>query len=171
MHRRAHASPGLRPRVDSPDAVTACFKGGGTRVSTGQPGCRPPSGAQLRAVITWSDPVARHLDTVEVRGTEPRPPRCTRILAESAGSRPSRYAVASRAWTRQPQPRRWQLREGRGRNRNPQATRGPANGFANETQRDRVDAARGAIRLRSPRPGQRDAAACRGPARRASWCS
>jgi hypothetical protein len=39
------------------------------------------------------------------------------ISAESTESRPSRFAVASRAWTRQPRPEGWQLRGGRGRSR------------------------------------------------------
>jgi len=46
-----------------------------------------------------------------------RPPRCDMISAVSAASRPSRYAVASRAWTRQPRPEGWQPRGGRGRSR------------------------------------------------------
>src|SRR5438105_1012939 len=36
------------------------------------------------------------------------------ISAESTESRPSRFAVAPRALTRRPRPRRWQLRERRG---------------------------------------------------------
>jgi hypothetical protein len=39
------------------------------------------------------------------------------VSAESAESRPSCFAVASRAWTRRPRPEGWQLRGGRGRGR------------------------------------------------------
>jgi hypothetical protein len=39
------------------------------------------------------------------------------VSAESAESRPSRFAVASRALTRRPRPEGWQLRGGRGRAR------------------------------------------------------
>jgi hypothetical protein len=39
------------------------------------------------------------------------------VSAESAESRPSRFAVASRAWTRRPRPEGWQLQGGRGRGR------------------------------------------------------
>jgi hypothetical protein len=46
-----------------------------------------------------------------------------------------------------------------------------ANGFANETMRDGGDAAYDRRRLRTPRPGQWDAAALRKPAGRTSFCS
>jgi hypothetical protein len=44
----------------------------------------------------------------EMKG-QPRPPRCSIVSAESAMSRPSRYAVASRALTQRPRPEAWQL--------------------------------------------------------------
>lgn len=44
-----------------------------------------------------------------------RHPRCSMVLAESAVSRPSRFAVASRAWTRRPRPRDGSYEEAGGR--------------------------------------------------------
>jgi hypothetical protein len=139
--------------------------------------CRPfgpwrgSAGRRVAPTPEGASSVARHLDTVEAGASAPRPARCTRILAESAESRPSRYAVAWRAWTQQPPPRDGNCeKDGEGEEtRTPRD--GPANGFANETPRNRGDAARGARQLRSSCPGQRDAAASQGPARRASWYS
>src|SRR5215831_19186159 len=68
MGRSVAAALNRDPTVDPPVSPQRAGESGSAWGSTG---AAHPRGAQLRAEIARSDPVARHLDTVEVTGSIP----------------------------------------------------------------------------------------------------
>ena len=79
---------------------------------------------RLTSAMDHADPAVGRRPVAAFKSRHPehfrllmRPPRRSMVSTESSESRPSRFAVAARAWTRRPRPEGRQLRGGRGRTR------------------------------------------------------